>query len=115
MLPSIDAQQWRELAHYRVLICIRADEHLSSLIILYKPRPAAPLDTGQSGVEFRFEGGEVAVGAFNGGLFKSSVSSLTQTLFPEKRYVRIIPSISLPAHHLHHSYSVPDSPKTSCD
>jgi hypothetical protein len=61
VLPSIDPQKRRELAHHGVLVRIRPDEDLSRLVILDQPRPSAALDAGQRGVEFGLERAEVAV------------------------------------------------------
>jgi len=76
MLPRIDAQQWRELAHHGVLVGVRPDENLPSLVVLDEPRPSAPLDPRQRGVELGLEGPEVAVRCFDCGLLENSISNL---------------------------------------
>lgn len=68
MLPSVDAQQRRELADDGILVGVGADEHLSRLGVFDEPGPAAALNAGEGGVEFVFEGGDGAVGAFDCGL-----------------------------------------------
>lgn len=55
MLPRIDAQERRELAHHGVLVGIRPDQNLARLVVLDKPRPSAPLDTRQRCVELGLE------------------------------------------------------------
>ena len=69
MLPSVDAEQWSELAHNGILVGVGADEHLSRLGILDEPGPAAALDAGKGGVEFVAEGGEGAVRCLDCGLW----------------------------------------------
>ena len=73
MLPSIDAEQRRELSHNRILVLRRRlsvtlcprirwqtcriclDANTSRLVVLYQPCPAASLDACQCLVELRFE------------------------------------------------------------
>lgn len=69
MLPSVDAQQRRELAHDGILVGVGADEDLSRLGVLDEPRPAAALDAGEGGVELVSEGGEGAVRGLDCGLW----------------------------------------------
>lgn len=66
MLPSINPQQRLVLSYDRVLVRICADLDLSRLGVLDEPGPAAALDAGERGVEFGLEGGEGAVGGFDG-------------------------------------------------
>lgn len=61
MLPGIDAQQRRVLAHNRVLVSIGPDLKQAGLVVLDEPRPPTALDAGERGVELGLEGGEVAV------------------------------------------------------
>ena len=68
MLPRVNTQKWRVLAHNRVLVGVRPDLDLARLAVLDKPRPSAPLDTCQRGVELGLEGCEVAVGCLDCGL-----------------------------------------------
>ena len=72
MLPSINTQQRRILAHNRILIRICSNLNLSCLVILDQPCPATTLDTGESGVEFGLERGEIAVRGFDCGLYLPS-------------------------------------------
>jgi hypothetical protein len=46
MLPGVNAQQGRELAHDRILVGVGADEDLAGLVVLDKPGPAGALDAG---------------------------------------------------------------------
>jgi hypothetical protein len=66
MLPRINAQQRPELSDHRILIRISLDADRARLRILHQPRPARTLDTGERGVEFFFQGVEVAVGGVDG-------------------------------------------------
>lgn len=68
MFPSINTQQWRVLSHNGVLVGISSDLNLSGLVVLHQPGPSTALNTGQSGVEFGLERGEIAVGGFDCGL-----------------------------------------------
>jgi hypothetical protein len=121
MLPSIDPQQRRILPYHRVLIRICSNLDLTRLVIFYEPGPARALDAGEGGVEFGFEGGEVAVGGFDCGLHPYTLASSFQLFIYLSSYNvngqrgEEIPSQhhSAPPHH--HSYSVPDSPKTAYD
>jgi hypothetical protein len=78
MLPGIDPQQRRIFPHHRVLIRIRSDLDLTRLAIFHEPGPARALDAGEGGVEFGFEGGEVAVGGFDCGLHPYTLASSFQ-------------------------------------
>lgn len=65
MLPSIDAQQRRELSHNGVLIGICADQNLTRLVVLDEPSPAATLNTSERSIELRLEGGKVLIARLN--------------------------------------------------
>lgn len=67
MLPGVDTQDGAELSDDRVLVGIRLDAHLAGLGILHQPRPAAPLDARERGVELLLEGIEAAVRVVDGG------------------------------------------------
>jgi hypothetical protein len=87
MLPGIDPQQRRILPHHRVLIRIRADLDLARLVIFYEPGPARALNAGEGGVEFGFEGGEVAVGGFDCGLFTRTLAPSLKLSFISLRMI----------------------------
>jgi hypothetical protein len=77
MLPSINTQQWGELAYNRILVCICADQDLTRFVVFDEPGPAAALDTGERGIEFALEGGEVFVAGLNRCLlFTPSISQM---------------------------------------
>lgn len=55
MLPSVNAQNWPELADDRILIGVCSDLHTASLDILDEPCPATALDACQRSVELLLE------------------------------------------------------------
>jgi hypothetical protein len=68
MLPSIDTQQRRVLAHNWVLVGVGPNLNQSSLVVLDEPCPSTALNACERGIELGLEGGEIAVRGFDCGL-----------------------------------------------
>ena len=69
MLPSINAQDWGELASDRVLIGVVLDRELAGLGVLDQPSPSRSLESSEGGVEGALEFVEGAVGLGDSGLY----------------------------------------------
>ena len=68
VLPSINTQDWGELASDWVLVGVVLDRELASLGVLDQPCPSGSLEAGEGGVERALELVEGAVGLRDGSL-----------------------------------------------